>query len=131
MPQTFRADHVGSLLRPPKVLQTRVAHNQGQLSLEQLREVEDRAILDALEMQRQVGIDILSDGEVRRSWFSWGIAEAVDGVADDPDAVYTSRWQGQNQPLADSTAEEIGFGEQVVGPSSAKSGGLPPTSLGF
>ncbi len=111
----YRADHVGSLLRPAEVLQARAEHIQGRLTLEQLRAIEDQAILSALEMQRQVGIDIISDGEFRRSWFSGGIAEAVEGVIDDPDAAYTSRWQGGNQQLADATAEGIGFGEQAVG----------------
>ncbi|MCI0895097.1 MAG: cobalamin-independent methionine synthase II family protein, partial [Chloroflexi bacterium] len=115
MATTYRADHIGSLLRPAEVLQARADNAQGRITLEQLREVEDKAILDALEMQRQAGIDILSDGEFRRSWFSGGIAEAVEGVIDDPDAAYTSRWQGENQQLADATAEGIGFGEQVVG----------------
>ena len=115
MATTYRADHIGSLLRPAEVLQARAGNAQGRITLEQLREVEDKAILDALEMQRQAGIDILSDGEFRRSWFSGGIAEAVEGVIDDPDAAYTSRWQGENQQLADATAEGIGFGEQVVG----------------
>lgn len=111
----YRADHVGSLLRPAEVLQARAEHIQGRLTLEQLRAIEDQAILSALEMQRQVGIDIISDGEFRRSWFSGGIAEAVEGVIDDPDVAYTSRWQGGNQQLADATAEGIGFGEQAVG----------------
>ena len=115
MATAYRADHIGSLLRPPEVLRARESTSYGRISLEQLREVEDKAILEALEMQRQVGVDILSDGEYRRSWFSGGIAEAVEGVIDDPDAVYTSRWQGENQQLADATAEGIGFGEQVVG----------------
>ena len=115
MATTYRADHIGSLLRPAEVLQARAGNAQGRITLEQLREVEDKAILDALEMQRQAGMDILSDGEFRRSWFSGGIAEAVEGVIDDPDAAYTSRWQGENQQLADATAEGIGFGEQVVG----------------
>ena len=115
MATTYRADHIGSLLRPAEVLQARAGNAQGRITLEQLREIEDKAILGALEMQRQAGIDILSDGEFRRSWFSGGIAEAVEGVIDDPDAAYTSRWQGENQQLADATAEGIGFGEQVVG----------------
>lgn len=80
----YRADHVGSLLRPAEVLQARAEHIQGRLTLEQLRAIEDQAILSALEMQRQVGIDIISDGEFRRSWFSGGIAEAVKGSSTTP-----------------------------------------------
>ena len=62
MATTYRADHIGSLLWPAEVLQARAGNAQGRITLEQLREVEDKAILDALEMQRQAGIDILSDG---------------------------------------------------------------------
>ena len=52
MATTYRADHIGSLLRPAEVLQARAGNAQGRITLEQLREVEDKAILDALEMQR-------------------------------------------------------------------------------
>jgi 5-methyltetrahydropteroyltriglutamate--homocysteine methyltransferase len=66
-------------------------------------------------MQRQVGIDIYTDGEYRRSWWSGALAESVEGVIDDPDAVFTPGWQGPSGAQADATAAEIGFGEQVVG----------------
>lgn len=48
----YRADHVGSLLRPPELLQARVAYAQGHMTLAQLRQSEDQAILAAIEMQR-------------------------------------------------------------------------------
>lgn len=115
MATQYRAEHIGSLLRPQEVLQARVAHEQGSVSLAQLREIEDKAVLTALEMQRQVGIDVVTDGEYRRSWWSGGIAEAVEGIVDDPDAVYQPRWKGEHAELADATAQGIGFGEQVVG----------------
>ena len=62
----FRADQVGSFLRPQAVKDAHTAYTQGQLSVDQLREIEDRAILDVLELQKQVGVDIFSDGEFRR-----------------------------------------------------------------
>ena len=70
MAESYRADHVGSLLRPPAILEARAAHAAGRISLEQLRDIEDKAILEALEMQRQAGIDVFTDGEYRRSWWS-------------------------------------------------------------
>ena len=115
MAAQYRAEHVGSLLRPPEVLDARVAHEQGIVSLEQLRAIEDRAVLAALAMQQEVGIDVVTDGEMRRSWWSGGIAEAVEGIVDDPEAVYQPRWKGEHGELADATAQGIGFGEQVVG----------------
>ena len=68
MAEAYRADHVSSLLPPPALLEARTAHAAGRSSLEQLRDIEDRAILEALEMQRQAGIDVFTDGEYRRSW---------------------------------------------------------------
>src|SRR5256712_2487343 len=88
MTKTVRADQVGSLLRPPELLQARAEHQQGRKTLEQLRLAEDRAILDALEMQKQVGIDVFSDGEYRRADFMRGLIEAVEGfVAATPAAL--------------------------------------------
>lgn len=115
MAEIYRAEHVGSLLRPPEVLQARTDQTQGRITLEQLREIEDKAILEALEMQRQTRIDLVTDGEYRRSWWAAAYVDAVEGIVDDPEAVYQPRWSGEHAELADATAEELGFGEQVVG----------------
>src|SRR3989441_7008389 len=115
MAEHYHADHVGSLLRPAAVLEARAAHAAGRIGMAQLRDIEDKAILEALEMQRQAGIDVFTDGEYRRSWWSGAIAESVEGVIDDPDAVFTPGWQGPSGAQADATAAEIGFGAQVVG----------------
>jgi len=79
MTQTIRADHIGSLLRPPELLDAREQYQQGSLPAEQLRQVEESAILDALAMQKQVGIDVFSDGEYRRADFMRGLVDAVEG----------------------------------------------------
>lgn len=76
---TYRADHVGSLLRPPQVLEAHAAFGAGRISAEQRREAEDRAILTALDLQKQVGIDIYSDGEYRRGNWAGDFAAAVEG----------------------------------------------------
>lgn len=115
MAEHYRADHVGSLLRPPEVIEARMAYASGRLSLAQLRDIEDRAIRTALEMQRQVGISVCSDGEYRRSWWAGDLADAVEGIIDDLDAVFAPAWQGPHGAQADATAAAIGFGEQVVG----------------
>ena len=83
MATNYRADHVGSLLRPAEVLQARAEHIQGRLTLEQLRAIEDQAILSALEMQRQVGIDIISDGEMRRWYFVQSFYKRMIGIEPD------------------------------------------------
>jgi 5-methyltetrahydropteroyltriglutamate--homocysteine methyltransferase len=65
----FRADHVGSLLRPRALLQARAEHEAGRISAGELRSVEDEAIRAAVRMQKQAGLQSATDGEFRRS--SW------------------------------------------------------------
>ena len=75
----YRADQVGSFLRSDELKQARAAHNEGRLSLEALREVEDREIVRVLQMQKEVGIHVVSDGEFRRGGWASDFQEAVDG----------------------------------------------------
>ncbi len=70
MSMMIRADQVGSLLRPPELLASRRAFEAGGISAEALREAEDHAIRDALVLQAETGIEVVSDGEFRRS--AWG-----------------------------------------------------------
>jgi 5-methyltetrahydropteroyltriglutamate--homocysteine methyltransferase len=63
-----------------------MAHDQGHMTLEQLRQVEDRAILHALELQQQVGLDVLTDGEYRRAEFRSVFDQAVEGLQEVPAA---------------------------------------------
>lgn len=79
MKPAYRADHVGSLLRPASLKQARAAFQQGRISREELTSLEDQAILEALERQRQAGVDVFSDGEFRRSGFQNDLMEAVAG----------------------------------------------------
>jgi len=79
MAKSYRADQVGSLLRPPEVLEAHAAHAEQRISEEQLREVEDRAILMVLDVQRQVGVDVFTDGEYRRPSWAADFPDAVDG----------------------------------------------------
>ena len=55
MSERYRADQVGSLLRPFELIQARAAFSNGQISLDQLRKIEDHAILYALQLQRETG----------------------------------------------------------------------------
>src|ERR1700726_940597 len=79
MPRNYRADQVGSLLRPRELLQACDDFANKRLSRQQLTEIEDRAILAALQMQREVGIDVLSDGEYRRHDWVGDFTASVDG----------------------------------------------------
>ena len=75
MPFPFRADHVGSLLRPAELLDARRSH----ISTEQIHALEDRQILRILQRQKDLGLDIFTDGELRRTNFMSDITEAVEG----------------------------------------------------
>lgn len=76
-----RADHCGSLIRPAALKQARVDFVHGRLSRDQLEEIEDRAILDVLAMQRDVGLDVYSDGEFRRgSWLAAISEDFLEGM---------------------------------------------------
>ena len=94
MAGTYSADHVGSLLRPGEVKEARSAFHEGRLSRGQLTEVEDRAILRALEQQKRVGVDVFSDGEFRRSSFQNDLAESVEGYVESKRPAVVRIWQG-------------------------------------
>jgi 5-methyltetrahydropteroyltriglutamate--homocysteine methyltransferase len=65
----FRADHVGSLLRPPELLRARDRFKNGEISAPELRTIEDASILDAVRIQEEAGLQGITDGEFRRgSW---------------------------------------------------------------
>jgi 5-methyltetrahydropteroyltriglutamate--homocysteine methyltransferase len=76
----FRANHVGSLLRPRELRIARDRHAKGELTAAQLREVEDRAILDAVKMQEDVGMPGITDGEFRRTLWHADFLSQIDGV---------------------------------------------------
>src|ERR1700683_2693034 len=65
----FRADHVGSLLRPPELLQARGDRASDKISAEELRAVEDASIRDVIAFQESVGLQSITDGEYRREIF--------------------------------------------------------------
>jgi 5-methyltetrahydropteroyltriglutamate--homocysteine methyltransferase len=79
MAPKYRADHVGSLLRPQAVLDAHAALRDGRLGEDDVRQIEDAAILDALQLQRDTGIEVLSDGEIRRGGWSGDFNAAVHG----------------------------------------------------
>jgi 5-methyltetrahydropteroyltriglutamate--homocysteine methyltransferase len=76
----FRADHVGSLLRPPALKTARERHAKGELSDAALKAIEDREIEDAIKKQEAVGLQSITDGEFRRSWWHLDFLWGLDGV---------------------------------------------------
>ena len=76
----FRADHVGSLLRPAALKEARVRHERGEITAAQLQEVENREIEKAIGKQEEVGLRLATDGEFRRSWWQFDFYKGLDGV---------------------------------------------------
>ncbi len=108
MPHTkpaLRADHIGSLLRPSQLLTARAQHAEGRISSEDLRGVEDQAILDILDVQRQSGIPIYSDGEYRRHSWLTAMNDALDGFV--PEHVMVP-WQGPGGGLTKVSSQVVG-----------------------
>ncbi len=76
----FRADHVGSFLRPKELLEAREKHEKGVISRDELRQVEDRAIRDVVGYQEDLGLQCVTDGEFRRTYFHIDFLEQLEGV---------------------------------------------------
>jgi 5-methyltetrahydropteroyltriglutamate--homocysteine methyltransferase len=76
----FRADHVGSFLRPPELLVARERFQKREIGRTELRAVEDRAISDVVRMQEDAGLQGVTDGEFRRTYFHIDFLEQLDGV---------------------------------------------------
>jgi 5-methyltetrahydropteroyltriglutamate--homocysteine methyltransferase len=77
----YRADHVGSLLRPPELLQAREDRAAGRIGDAELRAAEDAAIRDAVRLQRDVGLRTATDGEFRRASWHMDFIYALDGIS--------------------------------------------------
>jgi len=76
----FRADQVGSLLRPPELLRARAEHQAGRLSAEELHGIEDDAIRDVVRMQEEIGLEGVTDGELRRGSWHMDFIYQIGGV---------------------------------------------------
>ncbi len=76
---TARAEHVGSLLRPPDLLRARERLGAGGLDQPAFKRIEDRAVREVVALQEDAGCPIVTDGELRRDSFQSELAAAVDG----------------------------------------------------
>jgi 5-methyltetrahydropteroyltriglutamate--homocysteine methyltransferase len=76
----FRADHVGSLLRPTSLKEARAKHAEKKISDTELAEVENREIEKIVKKQEEVGLKLATDGEFRRSWWQFDFYKGLDGV---------------------------------------------------
>jgi 5-methyltetrahydropteroyltriglutamate--homocysteine methyltransferase len=126
MDARIRTDQVGSLIRPPYLLDARDDYKAGKITRNDLTKIEDRAILEAIELQIEAGIDILTDGEMRRDSFMTGLYAAVEGFASGytvmdeqrPDGTttqveYHSKWvESRLKQRSRITADEVSFMKQ-------------------
>lgn len=101
----YRADHVGSLLRPPYLLQARADFAAGRISAESLRETEDKAVDEVVALQEGIGLSTATDGEFRRGAWHMDFLYQLDGVSSNQDAELTVEFHNADGDLAFTTPE--------------------------
>jgi 5-methyltetrahydropteroyltriglutamate--homocysteine methyltransferase len=77
----YRADHVGSLLRPAALKEARAKRERNEIPAEALRAIEDREIEKVIKKQEEAGLKLATDGEFRRSWWHFDFFRGLDGVS--------------------------------------------------
>jgi 5-methyltetrahydropteroyltriglutamate--homocysteine methyltransferase len=115
----FRADHVGSLLRPPQLLKAREDFAEGRIDADELRAIEDDAIRDVVRMQREVGLRSATDGEFRRASWHMDFIYAIEGIskAEDDLKVQFRNAEGTIEftPAALRIDGKLGIGDTIFG----------------
>lgn len=94
----YRSDVVGSLLRPDYLKEARNRHEAGELSDAAFKQIEDRAVAEAVELQDRAGVEVVTDGEMRRYAFYGHLVDAVDGY---------DKLGGWAIPFRDEKGEEV------------------------
>jgi 5-methyltetrahydropteroyltriglutamate--homocysteine methyltransferase len=115
----FRADHVGSLLRPERLLKARDDFAADRISAEELRAVEDEAIRDVVKMQQDVGLQSATDGEFRRASWHMDFIYAIDGISKAQDDLHIQFRNEQGtiefKPAALKVDGKLGVSEAIFG----------------
>ncbi len=102
---TYRSDVVGSLLRPAYLKQAREQRSKGEMSHAEFKEIEDRAVDEAIALQVAAGLDVISDGEMRRYAFFGHLIDSVEGY---------DKFGGWAIPFRDEQGNELVFKRPVV-----------------
>src|SRR3954468_14546617 len=114
-----RADHVGSLLRPKELLDARGRHAAARLDVDGLREAEDAAIRDVVQLQRDAGLQTATDGELRRTSWHMDFIYQLDGVdrTDEKLQVHFRNEQGDLdfESAALSVHDRVRLGDTIFG----------------
>lgn len=140
----FRADHVGSFLRPAYLIEARARHARGEIDADELRRVEDRAIADIVRFQEEIGLKSISDGEFRRTYFHVDFLRRLGGVASgEPVAVQRADGKTDLAPpvitvidkvrhVSDIQRADFEYLQSQLGPGSVGKVTIPsPTMLHF
>ena len=126
----FRADHVGSLLRPRALLQAREDAASGAISPADLRAIEDEAIRDAVTMQEEIGLRSVTDGEFRRaSWhmdFIYEIAGVQKAEQNLRSVFHNEAGDIEFTPSAIKVTGKLGMDHTIFGSRSSSSATPPP-----
>jgi 5-methyltetrahydropteroyltriglutamate--homocysteine methyltransferase len=93
----FRADHVGSLLRPPELREAREQAKRGELDAKKLRAVEDKCIREVVKFQESVGLQSITDGEFRRDWWHIDFLRGFGGVETVAGTTFGVRFQNSDE----------------------------------
>lgn len=101
----YRSDVVGSLLRPAYLKDARAKHEAGELSDAAFKQIEDSAVAEAVELQQRAGIEVVTDGEMRRYAFYGHLIDAVEGY---------DKYGGWAIPFRDETGEQLVLQRPVV-----------------
>jgi 5-methyltetrahydropteroyltriglutamate--homocysteine methyltransferase len=115
----YRADHVGSLLRPPRLLDARRRHAAGEIGAERLAEVEDECIREVVRLQEEVGLRSATDGEFRRTSWHMDFIYQLSGVdsTDEKLAVHFRNADGELdfEAAALKVHDRVGLDETIFG----------------
>ncbi len=103
-----RSDVVGSLLRPPHLLAAQKRVAEGAITAAEFKKIEDNAVDQAIALQEEAGLEVVTDGEMRRQWFQSQMTAAVDGFGEHTlDAFLWGEWRGEPQwGIGASTAHQ-------------------------
>jgi 5-methyltetrahydropteroyltriglutamate--homocysteine methyltransferase len=113
MQPPFRADQVGSLLRPKELAQARAKFRRNELSSRELRALEDRFIIEAIRKQEALGLESVTDGEFRRDWWHLDFLSQLDGVATVANPGPRFAAAGEQPPIASVTGK-VGCSKPIL-----------------
>lgn len=126
----FRADHVGSLIRPVELRQAREEHAAGKLPVESLREAEDRCIRDVIALQERVGLQSITDGEFRRFSFRDVLFECSTGFGERIETDFEFTYSDGSKRRATPVPKVIGKVKRKRGISTEDFKFLKPATRG-